>query len=292
MKLVINLEKKYFFSLLAFSLMVLGVVGVVAYGTNSPSNFGHSVGEINWGDNIPQLCLGGGCITSWAQIGGNGSGNATVVSSSGVSKIVAGYGILISPITGTGNVAINVSPSIFSSTWATSGPNLIYSSDGNIGIGVANPMAKLDVLGSLSVGNYANFNEDSYVSGGGLEAGDVDSCTGSNVNQGYTCAPSETSSCNDIINQNQERTVTCVQAKAGIAVNGTDFAISGLHVRLPGGFSLYRVTNTNCEVPVGTVMVSSTCITRPSSVSPWYLNCDGTIPYGYYPKISCPNTLI
>ena len=107
-----NVEKKYFFGLLVLSLIVLGIVGVVAYGTSSPSNFGHSVGEINWDEAIPKLCLGGlggNCIISWADVNGS---NATFVSSSGVSKIIAGSGIAISPLNGTGNVEVNVSPSV------------------------------------------------------------------------------------------------------------------------------------------------------------------------------------
>lgn len=73
MKIEVNIEKKHFFGLLALGLIVLGVVGVIAYGTSTPNVFGHSVGEINWNDDIPKLCMGGMCITSWAGIGGGAS---------------------------------------------------------------------------------------------------------------------------------------------------------------------------------------------------------------------------
>lgn len=117
MKLTLNLEKKYFFSFLIVGLIILGVVGVVAYnsaGTGGvPSVFGHSADEIEWGPainsnvtfngfvNATTLCLSGNCISSWSSV------TSTIQTTSGVSKIIPGTGVTISPTTGTGEVTIN-----------------------------------------------------------------------------------------------------------------------------------------------------------------------------------------
>lgn len=45
MKIVINIEKRHFFIILAFVLMVGGIITVRAYGTDNPSNFGHTMNE-------------------------------------------------------------------------------------------------------------------------------------------------------------------------------------------------------------------------------------------------------
>ena len=158
-KVVLNVEKKYFFGMLLIGLIIVGVVGVFAYGTSSPSSFGHSVGEIDWSQTIPglktdQLCLTDGCIGALADIVGNGSGSGgtTIISSSsGVSKIVAGSGISISPLNGTGAVTIN---NIAPSQWAVSEGNNLYYNTGNIGIGVTNPTNKLDVAGNVDLGKF------------------------------------------------------------------------------------------------------------------------------------------
>lgn len=47
MKIEVNLEKKYFYSILAVIIIVGGVFVVNAYGTNNPQVFGHSSGEVD-----------------------------------------------------------------------------------------------------------------------------------------------------------------------------------------------------------------------------------------------------
>ena len=54
MKIEVNISKTHFFILLG-AVLLLGIIVVVgAFNTNTPSSFGHSVGEINWNDPIPQ----------------------------------------------------------------------------------------------------------------------------------------------------------------------------------------------------------------------------------------------
>ena len=70
MKLEINIEKKYFFVLLG-AILVLGILGVAyAFGTNNPSDFGHTPGEINPG------IFGGSSTDSWIFRGKVGIGGA------------------------------------------------------------------------------------------------------------------------------------------------------------------------------------------------------------------------
>ena len=87
MKLEVNVDKKYFFAFILIGLVVIGIVGVVAYNANptstsgAPATFGHSVDEINWGQTIPSIvatnisanrvCIGTDCRTVWPT-GGSG----------------------------------------------------------------------------------------------------------------------------------------------------------------------------------------------------------------------------
>jgi hypothetical protein len=81
---------------------------------------------------------------------------------SGVDKIVAGPGVTVSPADGKGTVTISSTGSTGSSLWTANGAN-IYNSNtsGNVGIGVTNPGAKLDVGGA------------GYFSGGLVSAGGI-----------------------------------------------------------------------------------------------------------------------
>lgn len=147
MKIEVDVKKRYFLGLMVFGLIILGIVGVVAYnvaGTGGvPSTFGHSVDEVNWAQVVPGnvsargFCIGTNCITNWNQITGNSviqtisggrifagagisitppnaSGDVIISSTggaSGVSRIVAGSGISVSPSTGLGDVTISASGS-------------------------------------------------------------------------------------------------------------------------------------------------------------------------------------
>src|SRR3990172_490894 len=103
-KVILNIDKKYFFGLLFFGLMLVGIAGVVAYnaaGTGGNSAlFGHSVDEIDWTKAISGnvsaggFCTSNGCITS-----------------------IAGNGITITSANGTGNVTINAGGGIDMITW-------------------------------------------------------------------------------------------------------------------------------------------------------------------------------
>lgn len=55
MKIEVNIEKKYFFVIIAAIALLIGVFVVHAYGGNSPMVVGHSVNEINWNDEVPTL---------------------------------------------------------------------------------------------------------------------------------------------------------------------------------------------------------------------------------------------
>ena len=46
MKLEVNIEKKYAYTILGLLLIIIGIVAVNAYGTNNPPIFGHSINEI------------------------------------------------------------------------------------------------------------------------------------------------------------------------------------------------------------------------------------------------------
>ena len=107
MKIEVNLEKRYFFSLMLMGLVVIGFVGVYAYNSAGvPAVMGHSVNEIDWKQKISGnisadgICIGTDCRTAWSNVtGGGGGGNVT--------RIIAGSGIVISPVGGTGVVMIN-----------------------------------------------------------------------------------------------------------------------------------------------------------------------------------------
>jgi len=109
----VNVDKKYFFALVLIGLIVIGIVGVVAWNADpavgTPSVFGHSMGEIDWGQTIAKnvtaagFCIGtqtpATCVNDWTTLGGGGGGNVT--------KIINGSGITITPADGTGIVRIN-----------------------------------------------------------------------------------------------------------------------------------------------------------------------------------------
>ena len=78
MKVELNIEKKYFFAILSSVIILAAVFGVYAYGTNTPSVFGHSAGEL-------AITLSNGSVTSLQNaitnnyIGGGGGAGSTNV---------------------------------------------------------------------------------------------------------------------------------------------------------------------------------------------------------------------
>ncbi|MDD5012515.1 MAG: hypothetical protein PHQ66_02630 [Candidatus Nanoarchaeia archaeon] len=51
-ELVIRIDNRLLYTIIAFGILAAVAVGVYAYGTSSPSVFGHSVGELNFSDAI------------------------------------------------------------------------------------------------------------------------------------------------------------------------------------------------------------------------------------------------
>ena len=113
MKIEVNIQKKHFVGFVVFGLFILGIVGVIAFDSDpaNPLIFGHSLNELDWSKainssinvsgnvNAPAFCMWNGtdsnCISSWPTGGG------------GVTRIIAGSGIIVNPAGGTGDVTIN-----------------------------------------------------------------------------------------------------------------------------------------------------------------------------------------
>lgn len=111
MKIEVNIQKKHFFSLLIIGLVILGVVGVVAYNSagssGNPAVMGHSVDEIDWSKVAPGnvsardgFCIGTDCIRSWSGFTDENGSSIT---------IVAGSGIIVSKVNGVITLSVNES---------------------------------------------------------------------------------------------------------------------------------------------------------------------------------------
>src|SRR3972149_9254083 len=102
-KVILNVDKKYFFSFFVIGLIIIGIAGVVAYnaaGTGgNPAAIGHSVDEIDWTKAISGnvsaggFCTSNGCITS---IAGNG---ITITYANGTSNVTTTGGVGIDMLT-------------------------------------------------------------------------------------------------------------------------------------------------------------------------------------------------
>jgi hypothetical protein len=286
MKIEVNIEKKYFFGLMIIGLVILGVVGVVAYniaGTGGdPAVFGHSVDEIDWTKtiqgnvsvngtiNAARFCIGTNCITSWPMGGGVG----------GNLNIIAGSGILITQ--SNGNVTISATGGGGTgggSQWTTGTNGINYN--GNVGIGAAAQSDnKLYVDGSLKVdGPYINMNEDTNTSWVNLATGDLDNCPGADATSAYTCATTDSiTSCRDIRNNNQKRDVTCIAKRTGFGVYDGNGIILNEAVRI----SHISGTNPTCPSGAGILMrkiVAKTCGNPATIGCGQHLGC--TIPGGW-----------
>lgn len=116
------------------------------------------ISGLNLGDWVrtDRLCLGGDCRTSWPSGGGTG----------GVSRIIAGSNVTISPSNGTGEVTINSTATggtggvggsgttNFLSKWVNSntlGNSQVSDNGQGVGIGVNAPDAKLDINGQIKI---------------------------------------------------------------------------------------------------------------------------------------------
>ena len=164
MKLEVNIDKKYFFALVLIGLIVIGIVGVVAYNSAGvPATFGHSVNEIEWSQAITKnvtaagFCIGSStnCKTDWGSV-------------AGITQINAGNGIIVTS-EGAGIVRINATGggggAGGSSQWQGLSGNPIYYTGGYVGIGTTNPSAKLDVLGDVKTSGVYRKDGASGISG-------------------------------------------------------------------------------------------------------------------------------
>src|SRR3989344_8769390 len=57
MKIEVNLNKKFFVFFFGVALIIGGIFLVNAFGTSTPSVFGHSVGELDWSGLIDSIYL-------------------------------------------------------------------------------------------------------------------------------------------------------------------------------------------------------------------------------------------
>jgi len=124
MKLEVNIDKRYFFAFVLIGLIIVGVVGVIAYvsppdWTKYPSDFGHSVNEIDWGQTI--------------------QGNVNVTGNVSATYFI-GNGSMLTGISSAGGG---------SGQWSNGTSGVIYYNSGNVGIGTVTPGARLEVVGGL-----------------------------------------------------------------------------------------------------------------------------------------------
>ena len=76
----INFNNKAIYTFVAFIALLIIGMGVFAFGTSTPSTFGHSAGELDLSSGVngvavfnEAVCIGGICRTSWSSILDKGS---------------------------------------------------------------------------------------------------------------------------------------------------------------------------------------------------------------------------
>ncbi len=154
MKIEVSISKRHFAIILA-AILALGVFGLVyAFGTNNPSSFGHSVGEVDWSQPIESDVSINGILS----IGGQQalrSDNVWI----NVGDLVSGDG-LRGLILRAGDA-----------------DRMIITQGGDVGIGTLTPGQKLDVNGNIfSTGKVYNSNTCRKIFGhsqGGTQKGKV-----------------------------------------------------------------------------------------------------------------------
>lgn len=169
MRFEVNIEKKSFAFILFGVLALIGVVGVIAYGTSSPSTFGHSVGELNWAETINaninvsknitanMFCIGGSCINSWG-----GTGGSSQWTTSGNNIYYTNGNVFIEKLLGAGNISangfINGKQLNVGDPAPALGSAYVINVRGDIKAnGDINITQNLDVGGNVRIGDYFGF---------------------------------------------------------------------------------------------------------------------------------------
>lgn len=168
MKLEINLTRWHLVCLILSVAVVSGISYATAFGTDDPSTFGHSAGEIDFtgGFTVPSGDVGIGTTDP-------GTNKLKVVETAdvltahaikGVAK--TGAGVIGETAAGSSNPAVNgynsvsgVHGSLAKGNWGLYTNGDAYVS-GNVSIGTNDPDTKLDVEGKISAIAYCDQNGD------------------------------------------------------------------------------------------------------------------------------------